>query len=74
MVTIEETEMGEVKEMTQPEKRTRINGSTDNSTKWIPSTLIKPVQKIVESFIHQIFGAAKVKVGIKLRVRNKKNC
>jgi histone H3/H4 len=51
--------------------RTRIHGSSNDTTQRIPSSLIEPIQKVVESFIDEVFGAAEVEVGIELKRKNK---
>ena len=43
----------------------RIDGASDYSTQGIPSSIIKPIVKGIETLIGQIFRCSVIEVGIK---------
>ena len=51
---------------TGSDHETRVDGATNNTTQWVPSSVIKPVVKVVETLLCQVFSCAVVEVGIKL--------
>ena len=46
--------------------KARIDCATNNPTQRIPCTVVKPIVKIIEPLISQVFGCSIVKVRIKL--------
>ena len=51
---------------TGSDHKSRVDGSTNNSAKWIPCSVIKPVVEIVEALFCQVLGCTIVEVRIKL--------
>ena len=45
---------------------TRINGATNDTAKWIPGTIIKPVVEVVESLLRKEASRSIVEVRIEL--------
>ena len=45
---------------------TGVDGSSDNPTQGVPSSVVKPVVETVESMFRQVLGCAIVEVGIEL--------
>lgn len=44
---------------------TWINGASNNSAQWIPSSVIEPVMKLIEPFFCQETGSAVVEVSVR---------
>ena len=51
---------------TSCDHETRVDGATNDPSKGIPSSVIKPVVEIIESFLSQVLSCTVVKVRIKL--------
>lgn len=45
---------------------TWVNGSSNDTAKWIPGPIIKPIVEAVESFFSKILSGSKVEIRIKL--------
>ena len=40
--------------------QTRVEGSSSDSTEWMPSPVIEPIPKVVESMLDEVFRCAEV--------------
>jgi hypothetical protein len=44
----------------------RVNGATDDTAQWVPCTVIKPIQKVVETFRGEVLRGPVVEPGVEL--------
>ncbi len=57
-------EIQDVKYCRGGDHQTRVNGATDDSTQWIPGSVVKPVVEGVKTMVGQEFGGAVVEIGV----------